>query len=116
MGAQGLYLNRWSLNFNLIYDVPSTVLILVKLDFLPLHFWNHATFKSIGNSLFKYINYVEPQEGMFSCVRIYVKVDLDTGFLGTINLNMDNWSHIQEVNYDQIPFKCKAFHEYRHFV
>jgi len=43
-------------------------------------------------------------------------VDLDKGFPTTITLNLDSWSHIQEVDHDQHPFKCKVCNEYDHFV
>jgi hypothetical protein len=33
-----------------------------------------------------------------------------------IQLNLDNWSYIQQVDYEKIPFKCKACHEYGHFA
>ena len=33
-----------------------------------------------------------------------------------VNLYMDGWEHMQKVDYEQLPFKCKKFHEYGHFV
>jgi hypothetical protein len=29
---------------------------------------------------------------------------------------LDSWSYIQQVDYEQIPFKCKICHEYGHFA
>ena len=29
---------------------------------------------------------------------------------------MDGWSYIQTVDYEQLPFKCKYYHEYGHFA
>jgi hypothetical protein len=29
---------------------------------------------------------------------------------------LDNWIHIQKLYYEQLPFKCKSFHEYGHFA
>ena len=46
---------------------------------------------------------------------ICVKVDLDTGLLEAINLTVTEWSHIQELDYEQIPFKCRFCHGYGHF-
>ena len=31
-------------------------------------------------------------------------------------LSIDGWSHLQTVDYEQIPFKCKYCHEYGHFA
>ena len=52
---------------------------------------------------------------MFSCARICVEVDLEKGLPEAININMEGWSHLQAIDYDQIPFKCKMCHEYGHF-
>ena len=29
---------------------------------------------------------------------------------------MEGWSHLQTVNYEKIPFKCKVYHEHGHFA
>ena len=29
---------------------------------------------------------------------------------------MDGWEHVQKVDYEQLPFKCKKCHKYGHFV
>ena len=29
---------------------------------------------------------------------------------------MDGWEHMQNIVYEQLPFKCKKCHEYSHFV
>ena len=33
-----------------------------------------------------------------------------------VNIEMDGWEHYKKVSYDQLPFKCKECHEYRHFA
>jgi hypothetical protein len=38
------------------------------------------------------------------------------GLREAIQLTLDSWSYIQQVDYEQLPFKCKSFHEYGHFV
>ena len=42
--------------------------------------------------------------------------DLETGFPEEINLNVADWSHIQELDYEQLPFKCHHCHGYGHFA
>jgi hypothetical protein len=37
-------------------------------------------------------------------------------FLEAIQLTLDDWSYIQHVDYEQLPFRCKAYREYGHFV
>jgi hypothetical protein len=64
----------------------------------------------------RYIDRAEPKEGLQSCARICVEVDLEKGLPEAINLMLDNWSYVQKVDYGQLPFKCKACHEYKHFA
>jgi hypothetical protein len=46
-----------------------------------------------------------------------VEADLEKGFPKAIQrLTLDNWSYIQQVDYEQLPFKCKVYHEYGHFA
>jgi hypothetical protein len=49
-------------------------------------------------------------------VHICVEVDLEKGLPEAINLTLDNWNYLQQVDYEQLPFKCKICHEYGHFV
>jgi hypothetical protein len=86
--------------------------VWVCLPFLPLHCWNDETLRNIGNTLGKYIDRVEPRDGLQVCARLCVEVDLEKGFPEAIQLTLDNWSYIQQVDYEQLPFKCKSCHEY----
>jgi len=45
-----------------------------------------------------------------------VEVDLEKSLPKAINLCMDSWVQMQEVDYDQLPFKCKLYHEYWNFA
>ena len=45
-----------------------------------------------------------------------MEVDLETGFLEAINLAVAEWSYTQELDYEQIPFKCRFCHGYGHFA
>lgn len=53
---------------------------------------------------------------MQACARICIEVDLGKGLPEAIKLKVDDWSHIQQLDYEQIPFKCKVCHEYGHFA
>lgn len=37
------------------------------------------------------------------------------GLPEAFNIKVDQWMHIQQLDYEKIPFKCKVFHEYGHF-
>ena len=53
---------------------------------------------------------------MFLCARICIKVDLEKGLQESIILSIDGWNHLQTMDYEKIPFKCKYCHEYGHFA
>jgi hypothetical protein len=42
-------------------------------------------------------------------------VDLEKGILEVVLISLDNWQHVQQLDYEKLPFKCKIFHEYGHF-
>jgi len=116
MGARGLYLNRWTPNFNPKNDIMKVVPVWVHLPFFPLHYWNEETLRSIRNSLGHYIDKVELKDGLQSCARICVEVDLEKGLPKAIEITLHNWTYLQQVDYEQLPFKCKICHEYGHFT
>ena len=115
MGPRGLYLNKWSPDFDPTQDIQSAVPVWVRLPHFPLHCWSSESLEAIGNKLRKYINRAERKD-QFSCARICVEVDLEIGLHEAINLTVADWSYIQELDYEQIPFKCRFCHDYDHFA
>ena len=115
MGPQGLYLNKWTPNLDPSQDVPSAVLVWVRLPFLPLHCWNIESLVIIGNKLSRYIDRPERKDQFF-CTRICVEVDLKIGLPKAIQLIVADWSYTQELDYEQISFKCRFCHGYGHFA
>ena len=113
MGPQGLYLNKWT--FDPTQDVLSDVPVWVRLPHLPLHCQNSKSLETIGNKLGKYID-MEKRKYQYLCARICVEVYLEIGIPEAINLKIVEWSHIQEVDYEQLPFKCRYCHGYGHFA
>ena len=116
MDTRGLYLNRWTLDFNPKIDVPNTMPVWVRLPHLPLHFWGDELVKAIGKGVGKYIDRCVPKENMHACTRICVEVDLGKRLSEAIKIKVDQWMHIQQLDYEKIPFKCKVCHEYGHFT
>ena len=111
MDSRGLYLNRWLSDFDPEMDIPNAVPVWVHLPHLPLHCWGDESVKAIWNVVGKYIDDREPKENMHDCVRIYVEVDLGKGLLEAIKIKVDQWTHIQQLDYEKLPFKCKVCHE-----
>ena len=62
----------------------------------------------------KYIDRAKRKD-QFSSTRICVEVDLETDLPKAINLTVAEWSHIQESDYEKIPFKCRLCYGYGHF-
>jgi len=89
MDTRGLYLNKWTLEFDLEMDVPNVIPVWVRLPHLPLHCWEDVSVKAIGNAVGKYIDWCEPKENMHACARIYVEVDLGKGLLEAIKIKVD---------------------------
>lgn len=116
MDSRGLYLNKWIPNFDTKLDIPSVVPVWVRLPHLPLHCWGDESVRAIGNVVGKYIDRNEPKDNMQACARICVEVDLGRGLPEAIKLKVDDWSHVQQLDYEHIPFKCKVCHEYGHFA
>ena len=50
MGSQGLYLNRWSPDFNPTVYVPKEVPVWVRLPNLRIHCWKIQALEKIGNA------------------------------------------------------------------
>ena len=45
-----------------------------------------------------------------------MEVDLEVGLPEAIKLTVADWTHIQELDYEQLPFKCRHYHDYGHFA
>ena len=75
-----------------------------------------STLIDIGNKLGRYLDTAEPKGGQYRCARICVEVNLKKGLPEALKLTLGEWSHIQELDYEQIPFKCNFCHVYVHFT
>ena len=114
MGPQGLYLNKWTPDFDINQDVHFVVPVWVRPSHLPLHCWNLESLETIGNTLGKYTDRAERRE-QYTCSRFFVEVDLEVGIPEAIKLTVAGWSHVQELDYEQFPFKYRHCHGYGHF-
>jgi len=115
MGSRGLFLAPWTLDFNPEAELTAAP-IWVRLPHLPLHLWGKSSLEDIGNKLGRFLDSSEPKGGQYTCARICVEVNLEKGLPEAIKLTKGNWSHIQELDYEQIPFKCISCHVYGHFA
>eukprot|EP00253_Pinus_taeda_P023673 PITA_23673 len=105
MGPQGLYLNKWTSDFDPAVDVPKVVPVWVRLPNLPVHCWNLDSLIHIGNSLGKFIDRASNKD-RYDCAKICVEVDLEVGLPEVIKIKVSSWSHVQILDYEQLTFKC----------
>ena len=94
---------------------PLFVIVWVKLPYLPLHYSSYEDLVAIGNSLGNYINKSKLKSLMFVSACSCTEVDLEKGLLEVVKLTMDGCTHLYKLDYEQIDFKYKGFHEYGHF-
>jgi len=57
----------------------------------------------------------ELKENMYACAWIYIEVDLEKGLQEYLLFTLDNCKHVQQLDYEHLPFKCKSCHKYKHF-
>jgi hypothetical protein len=110
-----MFLAPWTLDFNLGDEITTTP-IWVRLPHLPIHLWGKISLEDIGNKLGRFLESVEPKGDQFTCARICVEVNPEKGLSEAIKLSLGEWCHIQELDYEQIPFKCLRCHAYSHFA
>ena len=115
MGSRGLFLAPWSLDFNPEAEITAAP-VWVRLPHLPLHLWGKSSLADIGNKLGRFLDSAEPKGDQFTCARICVEVNLEKGLPEALHLTLGEWSHIQELDYEHIPFKCLRCHVYGHFA
>jgi hypothetical protein len=94
VGARGVYLNKWTPDFNQENNVPSAVVMWVHMPHLPLHCWSNDTLRNIGNSIGQYIDKVELKENLLYHAKFFIEVDLEKGILEAMIISLDNWLHI----------------------
>jgi len=115
MCSQGLYLNKWTPDFDPAVDVPKAFPVWVRLPNLPVHCWNWSSLRHIGNTLGKFIDRANNKD-QYDCARICVEVDLEVGLPEAIKIKVGSWSHVQILDYEQLPFKCRKCHVHGHFA
>ena len=114
MGTQGLYLNKWTPDFDPTIDLPKEVPVWVRLPNLPVHCWDFDSLKRIGNEIGHFIDKAD-KKGQYSCARICVEVDLEAGLPEAVKLTVGSWTHYQKLDYEHLPFKCRNCQEHGHF-
>lgn len=114
MENQGLYLNKWSPDFDPSVDVPKEAPVWVRLPNLLIHCWSYQSLQKIGNGLGRFIDKSD-HKGQYTCARICVEVNLEASLPEVVKLTVGEWQHYQKLDYEKLPFKCRTCHEHGHF-
>lgn len=80
-----------------------------------MHCWNWESLKHIGNALGKFIDRANSKY-QYDCARICVEVDLEVFLPEAIKIRVGSWTHLQKLDYEQLPFKCRKCQVYGHFA
>jgi hypothetical protein len=114
MGTQGLYLNRWTPDFDPNVDSPKEVPVWVRLPNLPVHCWSYESLQQIGNGIGRFIDKAATKAN-YTCARICVEVNLEAGLPEAVKLTVGDWAHYQKVDYEHLHFKCRNCQEHGNF-
>ena len=90
--------------------------VWIRLFSLPSEYWDLDTLKDIGNTLGEFIKVLEQTkvQRYTSFARICVYMDLSKELSKVISLNWEDEEWIQPIDYEQLPFRCRHYHEYSH--
>jgi hypothetical protein len=75
---------------------------------------NYQSLQKIKNGLGRFIDKADTK-AHYSCRRICIEVDLEARLLESVKLKVGAWKHFQKMDYEQLLFKCRRYHEYGHF-
>lgn len=114
-GTIGLFISPSTLDFSPNFEI-TFVPAWIWIPRLPLHLQGPGSLKEIGNKLHHYMDKAKPKRDKFSSVRLCVEVNLSKGLLKAIKINLGDQSHMQELDYEKIQFKCIIFHSHGNFA
>jgi hypothetical protein len=116
--STGLYMQPWMENFSPKKYTFKKVPVWMRFYSLPLDYWLPSTFEEIGNKMGKYIKTAEATlKGRYkSYARICIEMDVSGALPEAISLQFKDEEWIQNINYKQIPFRCRRCHEHGHLI
>ncbi|KAH9298810.1 hypothetical protein KI387_030492, partial [Taxus chinensis] len=99
-------------------ELPSVVPVWIRLFGLPTEFWNPVVLQDIGNSIGKFVRAANSTMRMEQMVYAWmcVYVDMNQPLPANILLEIGEERWEQQIDYENIPFRCHLCHEYGHLV
>jgi hypothetical protein len=112
----GLYMRPWKEIFSPEKETFKCVPVWIRLYSLPLDYWLPTTFEAIGNKLGKFVKASDATlKGKYtSFARICIEMDVSGALPEAICLEFRDEEWIQNIDYEQIPFRCRRCHEHGH--
>ncbi|XP_057831869.1 uncharacterized protein LOC131042571 [Cryptomeria japonica] len=112
----GLFIKPWHVGFNPTEELPSQVLVWVRLPWLPLEFWREDIFSLVASQLGKPVGPSRQtmEKKVITYARVCVEIDLNKPLPDSIEIRLGSSSWIQQLDYETLPFRCRFCHEYGH--
>lgn len=109
-------LKRWNPLFDPEREQIGAGPLWVRLPRLPLQYWSEDVFVHIGNALGTYLDYDRSyiQSKNRSLAHILVHLDTREGLEEKLTLQWKNFTRIQILDYEGVPFRCRRCHKVGH--
>lgn len=116
IGSTPVLMKRWNPLFDPSRENLTYGPVWVRLPGLPLEFWSDDIFKIIGDKLGSFVDADRSYEvsGRMTVARIMVNLDSSEGLSAELNLVYGDYSYIQILDYEGVPFRCHSCHKVGH--
>ena len=90
--------------------------VWIHLFSLLGEYWDMETLRDIGNTMGEFIKIAKQTkiQRYTSFAQICVYMDLSRELPEAISLNWEDKEWIQPIDYEQLPFRCRHYHDYGH--
>lgn len=118
MASAGLYMRPWKPNYAPEKNSFTQVPVWIRLFSLPINYWRLNALKQIGDKLGTFIKASEAtlQKRYTSYARICVEMDVSGALHEGLWLEYRDEEYFQDIDYEQIPFRCRKCHEHGHLL
>jgi len=113
-----MLLKPWTPMFDASRERVDTIPLWVRLPAFPFQYWKDKFFRRIGNRLGEFLEADESfmDSNQKRMARILVNINVREGLGDAVELILGHYRHIQKLDYENIPFRCRRCHEYGHLV
>lgn len=104
----GLFIKQLHMGFNSAEEIPSLILVWVRLPRLPLECWRRDILQMIALLLGKPNGPSQQNlnKRVLSCVYVCIEIDLNNQLSDLVAMSIGETSWIQQLDYEALPFRC----------